>query len=184
MTNDQLANLLRDKGAAIVHFSNHADMGRGTLFPHDLENAIQNRKCWSLSCHAIWPGHKMPLVGSVGIIFEPLVKDVLKVNNCDSGSSDHGSGGELLTIDSFYRSFQVADEEYNEWRIIGAKVKGIFVSNLDCILTRQAVCLKVDGHDHEQIISAEPTTLHKVIAAFPKLQMYTMGPAGLKLISR
>ena len=125
----------------------------------------------------------MGLVGSVGIIFEPFVENVLTVDNCDSGSSDYGSGGKSLTIDSFHRSFQVADGKYNEWWIIGAEVRGIFVCNPDCIWTRQVIPLVVDGYECEQIIHAERTTPNKVIEAFPEFSVFTMGPDGPEVIS-
>ena len=121
--------MLKKREVEIVHFSNHADPHRGLLFPQDLQDAIENRNCWELSCHAIWPGHDMHLFGSVGIIFSPSVENVLTVANCDSGSSDYASGGKPLTIDSFNESLQVPPDEYNEWRILGAEVKGIFVAN-------------------------------------------------------
>ena len=184
LTNDKLTRLLRDKRALIVHFSNHADMGREELFPLDLQNAVQNRRCWRLSCHAIWPGHKMELVGSVGIIFEPSVENVLKVDNCDAGSSDHGSGGKCLTIDSFYQSFQVPIGKYNEWWIVGAEVKGIFVSNPKHILTRKVVPIIIDGQEHGQTTNAEPTTLDEIFSAFPEFSVFTMGPAGPEVLRR
>ena len=127
----------------------------------------------------------MKLVGSVGIIFAPLVKNVLTVDNCDSGSSEYGSGGKSLTIDSFHESFQVADGKYNEWRIIGAEVKGIFVSNPNHICTRQVVVIPVEGQECVQTTNAERTALDDIFAAFPDLSVFTMGPHGpIKLLQR
>lgn len=181
MTDKKLKKLLKENNVSIVHFSHHAETRPGVFFPSDLQNGINHRKCWELSCHAIWPGHRMKLVGSVGIIFEPLVENVLTVKNSDSGSSVYGSLGKSLTIENFHESFQVADEEYNEWRIINAKVKGIFVFDSNNILTRRPVSIKLLG-EVTKTMSAEPVTLNEIKSTFPGCTVYTMGSTGLEIL--
>ena len=178
MTDKELAERLRAKRALIVHFSHHADTHRGTLFPADLLDAIEKKNCWPLSCHAVWPGHNMNLVGSVGIIFSPSVVNILTVDNCDSGSNDYGSAGNPLTIGSFNESFRVPNGGYNEWRIRGAEVMGVFVANPACILIRKVVPIIINEQEYEPTTSAERISLVEIFSKFPDLKVFTMGKNG------
>ena len=140
ITFDEMWNELAQRQALIVHFSNHADMGRKeAYFPNDLQSAIknyQNGPHWPLSCSVLWPGHKMSPVGSVGLILEPQsINNILSVKKSDSGSmcfqdGSEGSLGDPLTKASLNSSFEVKQGDYNEWRVRGAKPVGIFIHDL------------------------------------------------------
>src|SRR5688572_21770465 len=81
-----LSEELSARKAVVVHFSHHAQMRDGGLFPQDMEEAMSNCHNWALSCCVLWPGHSMDLPGSVGIIFSPQHHHVLSVSPSDSGS--------------------------------------------------------------------------------------------------
>lgn len=140
-TDVELSDFMTQKHAIVVHFSHHANMRDDGIFPDDLINAITNRHIWPLSCSVVWPGHSMDVVGSVGVIFEPTLDSVLSVSNTDAGSSilpdgTDQSGGVPLTADSLAATFEV-DGAYNEWRLRGAEVAGIFVLNSNSIMVKR-----------------------------------------------
>lgn len=182
MTDDELATALRTRNALVVHFSHHANMREGGLFPKDMRDAIQHREDWVLSCCVVWPGHQMQLPGSVGIIFLPSVANVVSVSNCDSGSTttldgSEYSGGSLLTPETLDNTFEVSGS-YNEWRIKGAGVQGIFVQNPNHIHAKKEVPLQLgDGVIIE--IAAESISINDVFAAFPSFPVFTMSGSGV-----
>lgn len=186
MTDAELEDRLTEKGAVVVHFSHHSDMGpRGLLFPADLVNAINNRDKFPLSCSVVWPGHTMELVGSVGVIFKPKCANVISVSNADSGSmtmadGSEGSLGVPLSDESFVSTFRPVDA-YNEWRVQGAEVIGIFVANVNCIFTKREVEFDVMGVK-QKTVSAESTSLADIFRAFPSQRVFTMGSGGLEEI--
>lgn len=141
MTDSDLKAALENREAVVVHFSHHALMLSGSVFPEDLQNAIQNKDKWALSCSVLWPGHKMKLCGDVGVIFQPTVASVLSVSNADSGSYAGSDGtdysaGYPLDMDTFESTFEV-NGDYNEWRVKGADVAGIFIHNPNCVLVKK-----------------------------------------------
>ena len=188
MTDAELEDQLRNKRAVVVHFSHHSVINpHRPLFPGDLAQAIANRDKFTLSCSVVWPNHPMDLVGSVGVIFKPRCANVISVSNSDSGSMSmaDGSDGSLgvpLTDQSFASTFQPVGK-YNEWRVQGAEVAGIFVANVNSILTKRTVEFDVMGVK-QTAVSAEATRLADIFDAFPAQQFFTMSINGLREIFR
>ncbi len=189
MNDYALRKKLEERRAVVVHFSHHANMRENGVFPTDLQAAIANKDDWPLSCSVLWPGHGMELCGSVGVMFSPSVVSVQSVSNTDSGSwaapdGRDQSGGEPLTAESFEKTFQVVGA-YNEWRIRGAKVAGIFVHNLRSIWVKKRV--SVTGLPDGEIlveIGVTPIPLSEVFDAFPALQIFTMAADSLVEVPR
>jgi hypothetical protein len=185
MNDDELMKVLEERKAVVVHFSHHSNMRDGGVFPGDMHEAIANKDKWPLSCSVLWPGHQMKPCGSVGVIFKPNAASVLSVSNTDSGSStdnygNNQSGGEPLTEENFEKTFQVVGG-YNEWRVRGAEVVGIFVHDISCIVVKKH--LQVPGlPDGECLhtIGGKCIPLSEVFDSFPNRPIYTMTPDGLK----
>lgn len=184
MTDKDLSDYLAAKGAAVVHLSHHAVMDPSRpIFPEDLRRAIAKRDEFNLSCVVVWPGHGMPLPGSVGVIFKPICANVLSAANSDSGSTMlpdgfDGSGGLPLSPATLASTFDVWIGNYNEWRVRGAEVVGIFVADPSNIEVKMAVVLNAGGHEFKGV-GATSIALDEVFAAFPHHSVFTMGPAGL-----
>ncbi len=189
MTDDTLLAQLNARKATVVHFSHHANMRDGGVFPYDLQQAILNKDKWSLSCSVLWPGHSMQPCGSVGVIFQRTVASVLSVSNTDAGShmGDDGidrTAGEPLSFDSFAKTFQVTGA-YNEWRVRGASVLGIFVHDIVRLGAKKR--LEVPGLPDGGVLHEIGCTcidLVEVFDAFPALPVFTIAPAGLVSVSR
>lgn len=181
MTNDELAAGLDKKQALVVHLSHHAVMDPSRPnFPEDIRRAVA-RADIALSCVVVWPGHGMDLPGSVGVIFAPSSASVVSVSNSDAGATtlsdgSDGSAGLDLTAESFEKSFEVVGA-YNEWRVKGARVVGIFVANPHNIMVKKDRQFDVGGETIEMTV-ADPIELAAVFAAFPHQRVYTMGPHG------
>ncbi|WP_133061206.1 hypothetical protein [Paraburkholderia hospita] len=181
MTDDELFAGLAERKALIVHFSHHANMREGGVFPEDLQDAIKNRNQWKLSCCVVWPGHRMNLPGSVGVIFRPRsTTNIVSVSNVDSGShegvdGEDQSSGDPLSTASFAKSFDV--EVYNEWRVLDTDVEGIFVSNPNNIYVKKKQCFQVLDKSYWDI-AMQPIQLSEVMDAFPNHPIITMGPHG------
>lgn len=184
MTDDVLTATLEKHKAVVVHFSHHAKMRAGGVFPDDLQQALNNKDKWPLSCSVLWPGHTMQPCGSVGVMFRPTAASVLSVSNTDSGSfaapdgTDH-SGGKPLNMDTLEETFQVAGH-YNEWRVLGAEVIGIFVHNIYYVEAKKE--LQIPGLPGGEILNEIGVTgikLAEVFDAFEPLQVFTMTPSGL-----
>lgn len=187
MTDEQLAEELKRRNAAVVHFSHHAKTRADGVFPDDLLNAIANRDSWPLSCSVLYPGHKMVPVGSVGVLFDPKVANIISVDNQDSGSSfGHDeierSQGQPLDEASLHRSFALAEGcKYNEWRVQGAAVKGIFVLDPDNISVKQLQALDVPNTDLVvEDIGAISIHLADVFSAFDGQKVFTLDDNGLR----
>lgn len=111
ITDTYLTAALEKRKAVVVHFSHHANMRPEGVFPNDLQEAINNKGKWALSCSVLWPGHTMQPCGSVGVMFRPTVASVLSVSNTDAGAFsgsdgiDH-SGGQPLNADTSRRRFK------------------------------------------------------------------------------
>lgn len=181
MTDAELDNALNERQALVVHLSHHANMRAGGEFPSDLQQAIQNRTAWPLSCVVIWPNHGMDLPGSVGVIFHPRIENILSVSNSDSGSSVALDGTDVsaglgLTWDTLKWSLNVMGA-YNEWRIQGATPIGIFVSDPGLIQAKRKQVFSAGSHQFEDI-ALSSIALDEVFEAFPDLPIYTMGPMG------
>ncbi len=185
MNLENLIESLEERKALIVHMSHHSNMREGGVFPDDLNNAIQNKDIWPLSCVVVWPNHTLfDLPGSVGVIFEPIsVDNVISVFHCDSGSwaDEHGddnSAGVPLSFDSFNTTF-VGNVPYNEWRVKGAKVVGIFVYNPNMIFVKKYQDILCDGVPVFNDITIVKILLNEVIEEFNGFPVYTMGNNGL-----
>jgi hypothetical protein len=125
----------------------------------------------------------MQLPGSVGIIIKPSVANVLSVSNSDSGSTtttdgQELSGGRPLTQETFANTFEVHGS-YNEWRVKGGKITGIFVADPKCILAKRKITLLV-GDDEVTEIGFTSITIEQVAIAFPSLPIYAM--SGCRIV--
>ena len=162
----------------VVHFSHHAKMRDDGVFPDDLQAAIGNCADWTLSCCALTPGHTMGLPGDVGVIFEiDNPKQIVSVCSDDSGSSQTEDGsdqsfGSEPSLSALNASLDVACGRYNEWRVIGAKVSGIYVENTNSIQAKRKVTFEVSGVQVEDIV-AGPVNLESVKNSFPNLSVFT-----------
>lgn len=189
MADADLTFALERQKAVVVHFSHHANMRENGVFPDDLQNAIKNKDVWSLSCSVLWPGHKMQPCGSVGVMFRPTMDSVLSVYNSDSGSflgpdGTDISGGLPLNADTFESTFQVVGE-YNEWRVKGAEVIGIFVHDINQIEAKGWD--EIPGLPDGELlceIAVKCIDLANVFDAFPPLPVFTMSSTGLVLVPR
>lgn len=179
--------LLAQKIIAVVHFSHYAVMNHRVSFPHDLIYAIKNYQTETRSCCAVFPDHGMQLPGSVGLILNPKLSQLLSVCGSDSGSSDiggdEGSLGEEPTEDSILRSLCITDGGYNEWRVRGASPSGIFVADPKNIQAKQKVKYTVEEEQYTDIVSKR-ICLSQVFEAFPSLHVFTMGFRGLEELPR
>lgn len=191
MTLSELQEILGQKNVAIVHFSHHANMRKGGVFPDDMLAMINNRDAWEAKCSALLPGHKLAPVGSVGILFEPTsVSQIISVCAHDAGSDLDADGnsrslGVPPTAASIEHSLQGLPGTYNEWILKGAAVKGIFVANQRDIWVKKVVVLDIPeeakehfGSDSE--IAAIPIELDEVFNSFPGYPVFTMGARGLE----
>lgn len=189
MTDEELTKSLADRGAVVVHFSHHANMRYGGIFPLDLQKAIANKDKWPLSCSVLWPGHAMDPCGSVGVMFKPSIASVISLSNQDSGSwtdddgKDH-SDGKPLTAESFKETFELVSA-YNEWRVQGAKVVGIFVHDPRNIVVKESI--EIPGLPDGEIlhtIGGVLIPISEVFAAFPHLSVFTMTSQGIVELKR
>jgi hypothetical protein len=178
INSDELKSFLATENVCIVHFSHHAKMREGGVFPNDLQAAITNCKDWNLSCCALWPGHKMALPGDVGVLFElDHPRQILSVCSDDAGASQTQDGkdqsaGFKPDLTALAKSLNVTSGSYNEWRVIGAKVAGIYVEKPDRIQAKRRVKFEVLGEEIEEI-SSETIQLECVKANFPNWKVLT-----------
>lgn len=169
--------ILRTK-LCVVHFSHHGKMRADGVFPDDLQAAIRNCADWTLSCCALTPGHTMALPGDVGVIFEiDNPKQIVSVCADDSGSSQTRDGkeqslGSEPSLSALEESLDVVYGGYNEWRVRGAKVSGIYVENPNSIYAKRKVKFEISGVQHEDI-SAEPVQIQSLKNSFPNLNIFT-----------
>lgn len=183
MTDEELSELLGSRGVAVVHFSHFASMRGDLAFPDDLLGAIGNKDDWPLSCCALSPGVPMDLPGAVGVLFAPTVASIQSVSNRDSGSfflggQENSAGDANISVETVLGSLDPGFQPYNEWRVQGAPVRGIFVANPNFIEAKKKRTLQFP-YGPETVVAAEPLSLSEVFAAFPGLPVYTMGPSGL-----
>ncbi len=177
MTYHQLIEQLRAKLALIVHFSHHSNMREGGVFPQDLLDAIANSNVWPLSCCLVWPTHTMNLPGSVGVILRPRsIESIVAVSSTDAGSltwqdNTEGSLGFPLTLDTFNSSFEVAPDDYNEWRVRDSEAIGIYFENQPYAKKRRH--LVSGGLNLDEVISAEPITINEILSTFPDYPILT-----------
>lgn len=178
--------IVGERNVAVVHFSHHGTMNHNVEFPVDLLHAINNSD-ETRSCCAVFPGHEMRLPGSVGLIFEPTLQQVLSVCSTDSGSTDfggeEGSLGDSPTEEAILESLDVRAGDYNEWRIRGAKPIGIFVADPANIEVRKAICLSC-GDEVISDFACKRIQLPDVFAAFPGQPVFTMGDRGIEELDR
>jgi len=183
MTLEELKEELRRRQALIVHFSHHAAMRDNLDFPADLLQVLGGVTDWALSCSVLTPGHSMIPVGSVGVVLEPQTAgDVLRVHHSDAGAYSDGtddySDGEPLSVEGLDRSLtRVRQDDYNEWRVRGARPVGIFVLNPFSICVRRRVTF--DGpFGPEETLAAQPATLADIRTIFADWPVWTMTPSG------
>ena len=130
----------------------------------------------------------MSLPGSVGVIFKPTCAHVISAAGCDSGSTmlpdgSDGSAGLPLTPESLAATFEVAHGGYNEWRVRGADVVGIFVADPMNIQVKKPMQFSAGGEVIETV-GATPISIDEVFAEFPTHPVFTLGVAGLVEIGR
>lgn len=175
---EELTAFLSAKKVCIVHFSHHANMREGGVFPDDLRAAIANHEEWNLSCCALWPQHNMALPGDVGVLFElDQPNQVISVCSEDAGASqlqdgEDQSAGSKPDLAAVEKSLEVACGTYNEWRINGAKVAGIYVEDPDRILAKRKIKFEALDQEHETI-SATTVELEDVRTFFPGMKIFT-----------
>lgn len=184
MNNTYFKNLLKELSVTVVHFSHHATMNHSVVFPNDLKHAIENNRTETRSCCAVFPGHRMKLPGSVGIIFEPEYSHVISVCQSDSGSSeDSGKEGSLGTepteINIRESCLNVSNGDYNEWRIMGATPIGIYISDPNNICAKKKTI--IPGCPDEDIFCMS-IHIEEVRKAFPKRTLFTLGSQGLEVV--
>lgn len=183
MTHEDLLAKLDARQALIVHFSHHAAMRGELVFPTDLQQVLAETECWPLSCSVLTPGHRMEVVGSVGLVLEPRhAQNVLRVHYGDAGAYDDNgenqSFGEPLSAASFDSSIDhVVPGTYNEWRVRGAKPIGLFVLDPANIEVRKMVPFE-GPYGLEQTIASGRISLDEVRATFPDQPIWTMTPEG------
>jgi hypothetical protein len=163
-------------------------MGRGLIFPDDMRQAISNTNVWTLSCCALTPRRRMQLPGEVGILLRPELSHVLSVSTGDAGActlSDGSelSGGQPPSREAVLTSIEPGLKPYNEWRVRGAKVLGIFVSRVDHVAVKKRLSLE-GPFGPKQVIASESVHLGIVFDAFPNLPVYRMGASGLTQLAR
>lgn len=189
MDDKQLTAMFEERQAVVVHFSHHSNMREGGVFPDDLQQAIQNKDEWALSCSVLWPGHDMQPCGSVGVMFRPTVASVLSVSNADSGSFQGPGGADFssglpLSENTFQQTFDVVGS-YNEWRVKGAEVIGIFVHDVDWIEVKKACQIPDPCTGQISLeIGSMRIGLAEVLDAFDDLPVYTMITSGLVRLDR
>ncbi len=191
---------LRGRSALVVHFSHHSNMPRtgrkveADEFPGDMLNAIAISKDQALSCTVVWPGHGMEPVGSVGIVFAPKVANVLSAHPSDAGTFKGRDGEDVslaspLRRDSLLSTFE-PEGRYNEWRVKGAEVIGIYIDQMRDILVKRPL-ENLNGE-----IAAETVTLDQVLDWLPGMRVFffhsghlcelfrdsSIGSAGSKLL--
>lgn len=187
MTDAQLRSALHAQQAAVVHFSHHANMRAGGTFPDDLRDAIANKDCWPLSCCVVWPQHSMALPGDIGVLFAPSVASVISVSSGDAGSMIASDGtdmnlGQPLTDESLASTFCVTGA-YNEWRVRGANVRGIYIARRHSLQAKKQVRLTVYAKE-VVTIATEPIELAEVLDAFPGLPVFTHELTALVQVAR
>lgn len=125
----------------------------------------------------------MDLPGSVGVIFEPKLDQVLSVLGDDSGSSDYGgselSGGNAPSEQSIVNSLSDPFGSYNEWRLRGAKPIGILVADPENVIVKKNSHIAVSGCEPFDVIACTTVPFSAVVAAFPSYKVYTMTSSGL-----
>lgn len=177
--------LLCERNVVLVHFSHHSTMNYEVEFPGDLIFAVKNHVTETLSCCALFPGYKMDLPGSIGVILEPTLEQVLTVCGFDSGSSNYGgkegSLGVPPTQSTINQSLIVSEDGYNEWRILGARPIGFFVADPDNIYVKKKVMIPI-GEELHPVFTQISIPLRDVCvelnSIYPKLPIYSMGPDG------
>jgi len=188
MNIDELEAGLLARKAIIVHFSHLSNMRKDGVFPDDLQNAISKKNCWPLSCCVLWPGHRMERPGEVGVIFRPTcITQILSVSKTDSGSSqlacgEEISGGVPLTNQGFQETFKVADKDYNEWRVKGAEVFGIFLIRENVIQAKARQKIGNEDSGFYDDISPKCWSSGEVRRHFPKQKLFTMDTTCLREI--
>lgn len=120
----------------------------------------------------------MGLPGDVGVLLEiDDPKQIVSVCSDDSGSSQTEDGsdqslGSEPSLSALNDSLDVVCGRYNEWRVIGAKVSGIYVENTNSMHAKRKVTFEVSGVLYEDI-AAESVNLESVKNNFPNLSVFT-----------
>jgi hypothetical protein len=172
VTHKELMAKLSERQALIVHFSHHAAMRGGLVFPTDLQQVFAEHDAWPLSCSVVTPEHRMDVVGSVGVVLAPrTAEDILRVHHDDAGAYAEGNNshsmGESLSEASFDASIDLVEPgSYNEWRVRGAAPVGLFVTDPAHIEVRQNVPFE-GPFGPEETIAPVTVSLATVRTAFP-----------------
>lgn len=183
MTDQELNDYLESKKALVVHFSHHVLMNSNhPYYPEDMLRVLKRNGEFPNSCSVLWPGHTMDLIGSVGVLFEPTCETIHSVSAGDSGSltfndGTEGSLGRPLAYPNLESSFDVPPGSYNEWRIQGAAIKGIFIADPKNILVKCEVEKDVNGQKIK-FDTQKRITISEVFATFPDSLIFTMNAQG------
>lgn len=189
MTDQELNDRLDAKKALVVHFSHHVLMNpEHPYYPEDLLRVLARNGEFPNSCCVLWPEHTMDLIGSVGVLLKPTCATIHSASVRDSGSltwSDgtEGSLGDPLTVVSLEASFDVSPGSYNEWRVQGAVIEGIFVADPNNIWVKCEVEMG-EGEWKTKTNTQKRITMDEVFATFPDSRIFTMNAQGKVEIPR
>lgn len=179
MTYEDLIQDLRARKALIVHFSQHAKTKYNRVFPADMHAAIANSRAWPLSCTVVWPGHRMPVVGSVGVVLHPRsLASIVGAANQDAGSMTLPDGtedgiGKPLDKDVLRETLNPPLGQINEWRMRECDVVGIYVEDCADIQVKEEVIIPVPDMHPVLDVATSSCTLKDIADAFPELPIYT-----------
>ncbi|HDS6884648.1 TPA: hypothetical protein QH084_000454 [Morganella morganii subsp. morganii] len=183
MNNDNFKSELQNKNAKIIHFSTAPRMSnREYFFPDDLNNIINNNLSSDviISCSCIWQDNYPSAPGSVGVILDVDIDDVISASPDDSGSYQSSDGkdncmgksiNESVLNDVFnktvnYNEFRVKP---NNVKIIGLYIKDVY--NIHIIANKN---LPGDQPGTPPIIQDDYIKLPKLIELFKKIPIYTL----------
>lgn len=183
MNNDSFKSALKKKNAKIVHFSTVPRMSyRQYFFPDDLSNII-NKNLNSdviISCSCIWKDNFLSAPGSIGVILDVDMGDIVSVFPEDSGAYQSSDGEEncmgkpidvsvLTDVFNNTKSYNEFRVKYNNIKIIGLYVKNAY--KLHFVANKN---LPDDPPDTPPIPQDDYIPLPKLIELFEGTQIYTL----------
>lgn len=177
--------------AVIVHCSRPGPGGETTgarkpLYPRDLIETIRDLEAGSVrevSCSVVWPDH-LETFGAVGIVLEPReIDDIVRMSPTDAGTVPGVGGfGKPPSKQALAETLH-SSEGHNEWVLVGARVRGIFVHpTMDLMVARAVDIPSSMGLSEEEAIllgiegeTVEPCyiTHQQIRIDFPDLPLLT-----------
>ncbi len=187
----ELNDALSSHRAVVVHCSRPSRSGetteaRNPLYPRDLIETIRDLETGNVrevSCSVVWLDH-LETFGAVGIVLEPQeIGDIARMLPTDAGTLPGVGGfGVPPSKQALAETFHSSDG-HNEWVLVGARVRGIFVNpTMDLMIARVVDIRSSLGVSEEEAISlgiegetVEPCyiTLSQIRMDFPNLPILT-----------